>query len=390
MHILHVTGTYPPSINGVAVSIANLKKEQEKLGLKVTILAPDNPKAKKERGVLRYPSIDNPLIKDYPIPLFPGLRTILKLLNGVDPDIVHVHHPFHIGYFARLIAKHYKAPLVFTYHTKYDVYAEKYLEFLPKEIKAYFLENRINDFCCKCDLVISPSRHITAILKKTLKGKKVITLASPAVGFKITNYSKNYLRKKLNLPFDKKLLLCVGRLAPEKDISLLVKSVKYLSGEFVLVLVGGGEEEKKLKQLAKRLNMGRRVIFTGLITHSKVGKYYQAADYFYYSSSTETQGLIFLEAATFGLPVVAVDSEAARDWVKEEFGILTKSTAKSLANGMLEIEKKDYGKASSAAKAFAEGFTSKKLVGKLVATYKQAIKRQENKGKNKNKNYREQ
>ena len=146
MHILHITGTYLPSINGVAISVANLKNELEKLGHKVTVLAPDYSKAKKEKGIIRYPSLENSMFEDYPIPLFPGLRTITKLLNDVKPDIVHVHHPFHIGYFARLLAKHYRVPLVFTYHTNYDTYAEKYLEFLPKEVKVHFLENRVNDF----------------------------------------------------------------------------------------------------------------------------------------------------------------------------------------------------------------------------------------------------
>jgi 1,2-diacylglycerol 3-alpha-glucosyltransferase len=373
MHILHITGTYPPSVNGVAIVVANLKKELERKGNEVMVLAPDHPMATKERGVLRYPSLENPIIKDYPVPLFPGLRTIIKLLNNIKPDIVHAHHPFHIGYFARLISEHYNIPLVFTYHTNYDVYAQRYLEFLPKDVKLQFLENQVNDFCEKCDLIISPAEYIKADLKKNHFDKKTITIPSPVADLIPEKIPQLKLKKMLKLPVSKKILLCVSRLAPEKDLDLLIKSMKYIDKEFVLVFVGAGNQEKELKDLTRKLFLKARIIFVGNVPHNKINRYYQAADYFYYSSISETQGLIFLESAICGLPIIAVDSEAAREWVRDEFGVITKRTAKELAKGIVKIQEKEHSLASQKATEFAANFTPEKLVGQLEEAYKSAI-----------------
>ena len=80
MRILFISATYPPSVNGVAVTVENLKRLLEAKGHDVTVLAPDNSnKPVNEKGIIRYPSLDNPVVPDYPIPLFPGVKAIRKL-----------------------------------------------------------------------------------------------------------------------------------------------------------------------------------------------------------------------------------------------------------------------------------------------------------------------
>jgi glycosyltransferase involved in cell wall biosynthesis len=121
MRILYITGSYLPHISGVTVSIHDFKKELEKLGHEVILLAPYSwGYQEKEPNVIRYPSLPNPFLKDMPIPLpFLTPRIVWSLLTQ-KIDLVHVHHPFYIGSFARFITKIKNIPLIFSYHSRYD------------------------------------------------------------------------------------------------------------------------------------------------------------------------------------------------------------------------------------------------------------------------------
>jgi len=373
MHILFVTATYPPTINGVAVTVSNLKKELEKKGHKVTVLAPNNPAASKESGVIRFTSIFNPLNKDYPIPLVPGLLALNKLKQRGKPDIVHAHHPFSVGYFAKKIADYYRIPLVFTYHTNYDIYAEKYLNFLPKILAKDSVNRKVNSYCGQADLVITPARHIENRIKNEVEGINVKTIPAGVADLTKSKLSKGKLRKSLSIPFGKTILLTVSRLSAEKQTDILIKSLKYLPNKYILVVVGGGPYENTLRELANNLKLNDRVKFTGAVEHTKVGGYYQAADYFYYASESETQGLIFLEATSFGLPVVSVNSDAASEWLNSEFAVLTKSDPEEIAAGIGEITKRNYNHLSKSAKFNADKYSKGQLTDKLILSYEQLL-----------------
>lgn len=138
MRILHITGTYQPSTNGVAISVTGMVRSMKKLGHKVFVVAPKVKGTRADGNTILYPTIENPANKDYPIPLAPGPTAINSLISLKRIDIVHVHHPYHIGYMAKLIAKQFKCPLVFSFHTDYDSYAKKYFTFLPKILREQF------------------------------------------------------------------------------------------------------------------------------------------------------------------------------------------------------------------------------------------------------------
>lgn len=373
MRILLVTATYSPSINGVAISVSNLEKQLSKLGHKITVLAPHNKDAELEDGVIRYPSLDNPVSDDYPIPLFPGVKSIYKLIETKGFDLVHVHHPFHVGYFARFLAKRYKIPLVFTYHTNYDDYAEKYLEFLPKNLKRQFIENTVYKFCKKSDLVISPSDYITNKLSKKMPFLRIETIPSSVSDLKRSKVSKFELRKELGFPVNKKILLSVCRLSREKDVDLILHSMNYLSEDFFLVLVGDGPDRARLEKIAQKLQLVNSTAFVGRIAHDKVDKFYQCADALCFASKTETQGLIFLEAMSIGLPIVAVSSGASSEWVKPEFGVVTDNSPEKLAKGVIGLFRKDKTKLSKAAIAHSKKYTQRKMVQKIVRSYEKVM-----------------
>lgn len=371
MRVLHVTATYPPSINGVAVAVSNLKSQMQAEGCEVTVLAPANARPfKPDKQVLRYAAFSNPILSDYPLPLFPNLANIYAQLRLARPDIVHVHHPFYIGLAARLIAKKFNVPLVFTYHTNYGAYAKHYLKLIPSQLKAQLIQKSVDSFCSNADLVVSPSAAIASILQSRIPNLNVVTIPSGLPPIPAATDTPAQVRQRLGVAPGTKLLLAVSRLSPEKNVSLLIYMMCELSTEFMMMIIGSGEQAESLNDLAVKLGVASRVIFVGRVDHDDLGAYYQAANLLVCSSTTETQGLIFLEALSFGLPIVAVESGAARDWVQPDLGVLTGSDQKSLANGVKQMLKRDVQAISKQAKQFSAKFTLEKMTQLLLEEYK--------------------
>lgn len=371
MKILMVTATYRPSLNGIAVSIVNLASELRTQGHQVNILAPKHSEAVYEPGVIRYPSIENPLVSDYPIPLFPGIRSILELMDEGQFDIIHTHHPFHIGSFAWFLAKRYRVPLVFTFHTNYDLYSENYLQFLPAKLKAEFINNRIYDYCQKVDMVVFPSKFMQKKFEKLeLESTIIRTAVSEIVK---SEESKDEIRERLKIPTEKRILLCVARLSQEKNVNLLIDAMKLVDDSYCLLLIGTGPLEELLRERIVQENMQEKVILTGKIERERISDYYNLADYFMFSSVSETQGLIFLEALTVGLPIVAVRSQAAEEWIDNEFGILTENSPESLAEGVSQLASRDYLNMSEAALKAASVHSTEEMAEQMIELYQRLI-----------------
>ncbi|MDD3003066.1 MAG: glycosyltransferase [Candidatus Shapirobacteria bacterium] len=375
MFIIQITSTYPPSINGVAIGVEKISEELKKKGHYVIVIAPNNFKKNKSKDkIIRYSSVPNPVVKDYPLPLYPNFKKIIKILGNKKPDIIHVHDPFYIGNFAKKMALYYKIPLVFTYHTRYDDYAQNYLRFLPGQIKKKLVMKKVDGFCKDVDLIISNSESIKQELLHRIPELKVATIPFGLPVIPKVNLSKKETRDALNLPKDKKILLVVCRLAKEKNVPLLIKSLKKLNDDYFLMVVGGGEYQKQLEKIAIEEKVINRIKFFGPIEHHKLGIFYQTADIFTYSSITETQGLIFLEALSFNLPIVAVDCEAAREWVLPGGGILAQNNPKDFSIKVKLIEKHDKTEIAKKATKVVSKSSSQNMIEKMLIEYNQIKK----------------
>lgn len=374
MKVLLITGTYYPSVNGVSVSVADLKFGLEKMGHEVFLFAPKNRsiKFKDGKNVFRFSSVNNPKHKDYPIPLLPSKKFILESLKGKIPDIVHVHHPYQLGFFAKTIADYFNAPLIFTFHSNYDVHLEKYFRFLPKKVTGAIMKNQIFEFCKKADIVVTPAEHTKNKILKKLPNLKVEVVPN-GVSFQKKITDKPNEREKLGLG-DKKILLYVGRLSIEKDVQYLIKALCYLPEKYVLMVVGDGPDRSKLEKEANILNLKNRVLFKGILSHSKLPSVYSVADVFFFASETETQGLVFLEAMFFGLPIVTVESEAADEWVKKDYGLIVKKDPKKLAEGVLKLIKRNRKKMGLAEQKIAGKYSTQNTAKKMISVYEKAIR----------------
>lgn len=327
MRIGVFSDSYTPYTSGVVTSIKTFKYELEKRGHEVFIFAPSYPHYHvEEKGVFRFYSLPSPTNPDFTlaIPVLPGLNMLVRRLNL---DIIHVHSPVLMGRVGLRYAKKYRIPIVFTYHTMYD----QYVHYIPlaQELAREITIKYSNSFCNSCDHVIVPTPEVAEILKNYHIKTPITVLPTGVPLQKFDGGEEDWLRRNYSIPENNKILLFVGRLAKEKNLEFLIKAFKKLKDKLpntTLVLTAQGPIEAELKKLVKKLNMTLEedVVFTGALPFDTLVKAYYSADLFVFSSLTETQGLVLIEAMAAGLPVVAVKANGVQDMVDHNInGILT-------------------------------------------------------------------
>ena len=317
------TDSYLPATHGVEVSIETFRRNLERAGHQVFVYAPAVPGyTDSNRRVFRLKSIrviDTPEMRlAFPVVEDGNIRELTQF----PLDIVHAHTPFTVGLLGKYIATHQHVPIIYTHHTHYPEYAKAYLKervvlpFLAKSLSAWF--SNISD------AVIAPSPKIRALLRSYGVQKPIYVLPT---GIRLQQFRRTRtcarkaraLRLRLGIAPVAKVLLFVGRLGREKNIDFVIRAfaeLKKMRREVRLVLVGDGPIRDQLKSLVTRLGLKEATIFTGSVAHAEIASYYQAADLFVFSSLTDTQGIVVLEAIASGLPVVALRDEAFTSMVK--------------------------------------------------------------------------
>jgi len=318
MRLAFFADSYKPYLSGVTNSMELLVKELRELGHKVYIFAPRYPgHVDTDPDIIRFPSLPT---------RYPKFRLAIPYIQRLpEVDLIHSHSPFQIGMLARYVAHRRHVPLVYTFHTLFTRYVH-YAKFVPEPLSKLAMVNYIREFCRRCDLIISPSEMSRRVLRVWGVKNRVevvpsgvdmhrVSLANPAE-------ARAAIRKKYHIPATATVLLYVGRVSKEKNISFLLKAFERIKDDNVyLLLVGGGpmlEEIKKGKGKIKNL------VLTGEINYPEVLSYYAVGDLFVFSSTTETQGLVLAEAKALGLPVVALFAGGLVDTVRSgEDGYLT-------------------------------------------------------------------
>jgi 1,2-diacylglycerol 3-alpha-glucosyltransferase len=317
------TDSYLPATHGVEVSIETFRKNLERAGHQVFVYAPAVPGyTDSNRRVFRLKSIrviDTPEMRlAFPVVEDGNIRELTRL----PLDIVHAHTPFTVGLLGKYIATHQHVPIIYTHHTHYPEYAKAYLKervvlpFLAKSLSAWF--SNISD------AVIAPSPKIRALLRSYGVQKPIYVLPT---GIRLQQFRRTRtcarkaraLRLRLGIVPVAKVLLFVGRLGREKNIDFVVRAfaeLKKMRREVRPILVADGPIRDQLKSLVTRLGLKEATSFTGSVAHAEIASYYQAAELFVFSSLTDTQGIVVLEAIASGLPVVALRDEAFTSMVK--------------------------------------------------------------------------
>ena len=339
MRILVFSNAYKPSVSGVVMSIALFRQGLIEAGHEVHIIVPEYEGHQDEEPyVFRFPSLDLPDQLDLSLAL-PFKAMMLPTVRGIKPAVIHSQHPVLMGGLAADFARDLSLPLVFTFHTRYDIYAEKYVPLVP-ELASMLTDEIIKRYLEKCTHVVAPTPSIRDFILREYEVDVPITAVPTPVDLsQYRDLEPERVRAALGLE-EAEVLLYMGRLADEKDLDFLLRAFARIHSrrpQARLLLVGKGPHERRLKRLAHKLELDEQVIFAGSIPHSEVPHYAAAADLFVFTSLTDTQGLVLIEAMAAGTPVVAVEALGPKDVLAEGGGKLVPAREETFAQEVLRL-----------------------------------------------------
>ena len=313
-----MTDAYKPYVSGVTSYIDMNKRALEELGHDVYVFTfGDVDHQDEDPRVIRSPGL--PLANTgFYVSL--RYRTVAKkLLQSMD--VVHVHHPFLSGRLALIYGTRKNIPVVFTNHTRYDLYAQARLPFMPMEISQSLLQAYMPDFCSAVDLVISPSQGMERILRQ-YGVESHIEVVPNGANLKPFHKAKPLSRAEFGFRKEDILLVYMGRVAPEKNIEFLLQAfagvARTVPNVYLLILGGGQKEhEEKLRPIPGELGIEDRVRFMGMIPYDQLPSYLAMCDAFVTASVTEVHPYSVIEAMATGLPIMGIDSPGVGDSVEE-------------------------------------------------------------------------
>jgi len=242
-------------------------------------------------------------------------RNILRTM-----DIVNVHHPFLSGRLALWYCKPRGIPIVFTNHTRYDLYAKAYIPFLPDGVGETFLKTYFPGFCESVDMVAAPSLGLKKVLQRVGVTAQIEVVPN---GVDIEPFRGDITpidRAEFGFRDDDVVLIYAGRLGPEKNLPFLLRAFNGAAQAYknlCLVIVGDGQERENLEDRVRHMPITDRVHFTGFVDYKTIPNYLAAADIFATASVTEVHPLSVIEAMGAGLPVLGIESPGVADTVND-------------------------------------------------------------------------
>lgn len=319
MKICDVTQFYSPVSGGVKRYISEKRRHVvEHTRDEHHLIIPGSTTRYEREGRLHLHTIRSPRLdffSRYPsrYRLILNTRLVLDLLDDIRPDVIESGDPYHLAWTALRAGTQIHAPVFGFYHSHFpEAYLRTALKYGGSWLRDAVL-NYAEDYIVKLyslfTATLVPSEH----LRQVLHGWGVTNTVTLNLGVDTTTFQPvprdSALRDELHLPRDKKILLYVGRLSPEKNIEMLLAAFETLHARhpntYHLVIVGDGPLRRVLPATRHRTN-GALTWRSYIQDNAELARYYHAADLFIHPGVCETFGLVVLEAQACGLPCVGV------------------------------------------------------------------------------------
>jgi len=315
LRVAVVTETYPPEVNGVAMTLGRIVNGLQRRNHRVQLIRPRQHATETPAHDVH---LEEVLSRGVPIPRYQGLRiglpakqALFRLWSLKRPDVVHIATEGPLGWSALAAALKLKLPVSTGFHTNFHSYSQHYgVGFLSKPIALY-----LRKFHNRAHATLVPTDDLCREL--AIQGFENLRVVSRGVDTRLFSPARRdpQLRRDWGATDGAAVALYVGRLAPEKNLKVVVDAYAGMRTRVPLarlVMVGDGPERAALAARHPE------IVFAGTRTGEYLAAHYASADIFLFSSLTETFGNVTLEAMASGLAVVAYDYAAAQQYLAHE------------------------------------------------------------------------
>ncbi|MBX3610000.1 MAG: glycosyltransferase family 1 protein [Hydrogenophaga sp.] len=307
-----VTETWPPEINGVSLTLSRLVQGLCARNHEVQLIRPRQKRDDAARADVGFHEL---LMRGMPIPRYPelklglpGKRSLIRAWTLHRPDLVHIATEGPLGWSALQAARRLRLPVTSDFRTNFHAYSQHYgVGWLKTPIVAYL---RKFHNLTRCTMV--PTQALRGELQAI--GFQNVQVVARGVDTQRFNPDRrnDALRASWGADGDTLVMLAVGRLAPEKNLEVVIRAYEAMRSvrtNVKLVFVGDGPQRSALPQRCPQ------ALFAGMRRDEDLAAHFASADLFAFASLTETFGNVTIEALASGLPVLAFDTAAAGDWV---------------------------------------------------------------------------
>ncbi|MEG3193265.1 glycosyltransferase family 1 protein, partial [Lysobacter sp. D1-1-M9] len=305
-----VTETYPPEVNGVALTVQGLELGLRARGHRVDLVRPRQA-ADGDGGAHEM------LVRGMPLPRYPGLRLGLPATARLAaqwrhsrPDAVYVATEGPLGWSALRAARRLGIPAATGFHTRFDHYMRDYGFGLLSGAALGWMRRFHN----RADATLVPTRELLALLQASGFARPV--RLPRAVDTRAFDPARRdpALRAQWGVGEQGFAAIYVGRIAAEKNLNLAVRAFRRLQRERAdarFVWVGDGPARAQLQAAHPDF------IFCGVQRSADLPRHFASGDLFLFPSHSETFGNVTLEAMASGVPTVAFDYGAAREHLRD-------------------------------------------------------------------------
>jgi 1,2-diacylglycerol 3-alpha-glucosyltransferase len=382
MRILMISDVYFPRINGVSTSIQTFRRGLHAAGHETILIAPEYPGAAPDNdaGILRVPSRQVPRDPEDRAMKLGAIRALRPQLERLEPDLVHIQTPFIAHYQGTALARALRVPVIESYHTYFEEYLHHYVPLMPRAVMRFVARRFTVSQCNVLDALVVPSSAMEqALLDYGVKCPMHII----PTGMEMERFAGGdgqRFRAQLGIAPGQPVLVHVGRIAHEKNIEFLFRMfaivVRSKPGA-VFVVAGEGPALASCKAYVRSLGLSEHVRFVGYLSREReLLDCYRAGDLFVFSSKTETQGLVLLEAMALGIPVVSTAHMGTADIVNPQRGAqVAPDDEGEFANIVVQLLQDEPRRAamSAEARAYAATWSATAMADRLAGLYSAVV-----------------